>query len=248
MTPQEVLNSLGLNQKESAVYLACLELGQESITEISKKAGVKRPTTYLVLDSLQKRGLIHTVVKGKRILFGAEEPTKLMGMIAEKERFLHTIMPYLEAINNRKSEKPKIRFYEGREGLMRVYDEMFVAKEMRFWGSMNVISKDFQDVIDWFTEKSKKEKPRVYDLLTDTPKDREYAKNVIRQGYEIRFFPKDLEVVVDSMIVENKVSINAFSPSLHGLIIESEPIAKSMLALWEMAWRSATPYSKLIKK
>lgn len=248
MTPQEVLISFGLNEKESSVYLACLELGQDSITEISKKANVKRPTTYLIVESLHKRGLIHTLEKGRRTFYGVEEPSKLLGLLEEKERTLKTLLPYLEAIHNRKPIKPKVRFYEGREGIKHIYREMLVAPEIRFAGSMEEIMKKFKDVIDWFTQESHRRKPKVYDILVNSIQDREYAKKAIRPGYEIRFFPKDAKVFIDAMITKNKIAINAFSPEPHGFIIESEAIATSLQSLWELAWKSAVPYQAIIRK
>lgn len=54
----DVLQKIGLQQKESAVYLALLELGTADVSGIAKKAGIKRPTCYLVLDDLKNRGLV----------------------------------------------------------------------------------------------------------------------------------------------------------------------------------------------
>jgi len=243
-TPQESLKIIGLNEKETAIYLAALELGQETVSHIAKKADIKRPTAYLILDALQKRGLVNAISKGKQTLYGAEEPQKLMGFVAQKERALRNILPYLEAIHNKRIAKPRVRFYEGREGLKRIYEEGFKTKEMRFWGSMESIVKEFRDVVEWFISLSHKTKLRTYDLLTNTPEDHAFAKRVIRPGYDVRFFPKDLFISTDSMIFENKVSIIAFAPEPHGLIIESEDIARSFRSLWELAWRGATPYKE----
>ena len=244
MTVEQALQTIGLNEKETAIYLACLELGQENVASVARKANVKRPTAYLVLESLQKRGLVHSVTKGARTLYGAEEPEKLLGLVAEKKRALDTILPYLEAINNRRTSKPQIRFYEGREGIRSIYTEVFTSKEIRYWGSIDALKKYAPDILAWFESVSHKEKPRTFDLLTDTPEDRAYAGRVIRSGYDIRFFPKDLPVTIDSALYKNKLMINAFIPEPHGLIIESEEIVNSFRSLWELAWRNAVPYKK----
>lgn len=244
MDVPQALQTIGLNEKETATYLACLELGQDGVARIARKANIKRPTAYLVLESLQKRGLIHSVVKGKRTLYGAEEPTKLLGIIAEKDRALRTILPYLEAINNRKVEKPGIRFYEGKAGVLRIYEEIFRGKEIRLWGSLNILPKEFHPILESFVEKQKKERPKIFDLLTDTPADREYARRVARSGYEIRFFPKDLYIGTDSAVFDNKFAFMAFAPEPHGFIVEGEEMTKSFRSLWELAWRGAVPYKK----
>jgi sugar-specific transcriptional regulator TrmB len=46
-----LLTQLGLSDKESALYLALLELGQADVADTAKKAGVKRSTAYVLLES-----------------------------------------------------------------------------------------------------------------------------------------------------------------------------------------------------
>lgn len=238
------LQTIGLPEKETAIYLAALELGQDGVAHIARKANIKRPTAYLVLEALQKRGLIHSIAKGARTLYGAEEPKKLFGIVAEKQRALDTILPHLEAINNRSATKPSVRFYEGEKGVLRIYEEIYASKEIRLWGSIQAMPRKFSTILESFIASQKKEKKIVYDLLTDTPTDRTYAKRVARSGYEIRFFPKELYVATDSALFDNKLAFIAFSPEPHGLIVEGEEMTKSFHSLWELAWRGATPYKK----
>lgn len=242
MNPQEALKSIGLGEKEAAIYLAALELGQETVSQIAKKAGIKRPTAYLILDSLSQKGLINTSSKGKKILYGAESPEKLNSIIAEKQRALKTAMPFLQALNNSHQTKPQIRFYEGQAGVRRIYDEIFAAREMRFWGSIKSMEKEFVDVLDWFVKKVKKEKPKVFDLLVGDEAGRVYAKKTASPNYEIRFLPEESKINIDSVIFGDKLAFIAFSPNPHGLIIESEDIVNSFRALWQMAWNGAVRY------
>ena len=73
MSPELVksLEKLGLNEKESKVYIAALEMGKFSILALSEKTGIKRPTCYLVLYELIKKGLISTFPKAKKVLYVA---------------------------------------------------------------------------------------------------------------------------------------------------------------------------------
>lgn len=239
---EESLNKMGLNSKEAAIYLAALELGQDTVASIAKKAGVKRPTAYLVLEELQQRGLMSTITKSSKKLYSAEEPNKLLGVLAEQQRALKTILPYLEAINNRGSAKPRVRFYEGKEGIRSAYQECYQAKDIRYFGSIAEMTKDFRAELDYF-EKISQEKHRIIrDILMDTPDDHAYAKKVARPGYEIRFFPKDAApFAIDCIILENKVIISSFRPELNAVVIESKNIADGCRAIWNLAWRAAIP-------
>ena len=52
------LGFIGFSEKEVLVYLALLELGKGTVTVISKKAGINRPTGYHVLSSLEAKALV----------------------------------------------------------------------------------------------------------------------------------------------------------------------------------------------
>ncbi len=81
------LKEIGLSEKESKVYLAALELGPAAVQKIAERAGVKRPTTYVMLEALAERGLMTTTKEGKRTRFAASSPEKIMAILeAERHR------------------------------------------------------------------------------------------------------------------------------------------------------------------
>ena len=51
------LQSLGFSEKEATVYVALLELGRGTVTEIARRAGINRTTGYDILDSLAGKGV-----------------------------------------------------------------------------------------------------------------------------------------------------------------------------------------------
>src|SRR3989344_8581990 len=80
------LTSLGLSDNEAKVYMAMLELGSATVLEISAKAGVNRPTTYVQIESLKKMGLVSTQTKGKKQIFIPESPDQLEFMIEREKK------------------------------------------------------------------------------------------------------------------------------------------------------------------
>ena len=79
------LMDIGLSEKEAAVYLALLELGSDTVQHIAKKSAVNRATTYVILDSLKKKGVVSTVEKGTKTHFQAESPESLRKLIRLQE-------------------------------------------------------------------------------------------------------------------------------------------------------------------
>ena len=57
------LSQLGLTQNQAKVYLACLQLGVDTVWHIAKFANLKRPTVYLILDDLGQKGLVSKTKK-----------------------------------------------------------------------------------------------------------------------------------------------------------------------------------------
>lgn len=55
---QDTLKQIGFSEKETLVYLAILENGRLSFTDISKKTGLNRTTTYSVAQELITRGVL----------------------------------------------------------------------------------------------------------------------------------------------------------------------------------------------
>ena len=55
---EKLLKNSGFLDKETAVYLAILEMGRGTVAEISRKACINRSTGYVILDSLAGKGLV----------------------------------------------------------------------------------------------------------------------------------------------------------------------------------------------
>lgn len=126
---QELMD-LGLSEKEAAVYLSSIQLGPSPVQKISRKAKVNRATTYVIIDSLTEMGLMSKYEEGKKTFFVAERPKRLIGYFKEKERNLreklekiNQIVPELDSLYNDFSDKPKVKYYEGVEGLKAVYND-----------------------------------------------------------------------------------------------------------------------------
>lgn len=122
---KNTLAEYGLSDKESLVFLAMLELGPASVQDIAKKAGVNRATTYVMIESLKRRGLMSTFEKGKKTMFVAENPEHLkklaeveMRAAQEKEDRLKSALPqFLALFHSAQSEKPVVRYFEGEDGV-----------------------------------------------------------------------------------------------------------------------------------
>lgn len=115
------LRKLGLTEKEAKVYLAGLELGAVPVQKIAEETGITRPTAYEIIKKLKVKNLYIEISRGKKRLFLANSPEKILGIlktqrreIEEREREFIRIVSALEA---RYSKENGLKIYRGEEGL-----------------------------------------------------------------------------------------------------------------------------------
>jgi sugar-specific transcriptional regulator TrmB len=117
------LIEIGLTEKEARVYLAALELGSATAQQIAAKATVERPSTYLAIEALKKKGLVSDTKSGKKIIFKAGDPKLLNYYIeCEKRKVLNRGKKVSEIIkslqtNKGSDEEVHVGMLKGYEGL-----------------------------------------------------------------------------------------------------------------------------------
>lgn len=63
MAKIDLLKEFGFKEKEAAVYLGLLELGEAKVHDIARKAKISRPTTYEILEKLAEGGFVVSLEK-----------------------------------------------------------------------------------------------------------------------------------------------------------------------------------------
>ncbi len=124
----ENLIKLGLQENEAKIYLALLEGGRGTVTQISQSAALNRTTGYDVLERLALYGLASRAGSGtKKKFYAAEPPSRLKQYLENKkkqaeERLARADDSLLDLVGLYKKEsKPIIKFFEGREGIKNIY-------------------------------------------------------------------------------------------------------------------------------
>ena len=134
----EELLELGFTENEAKVYLACLELGKGSVTQISKKSGLNRTTGYDILERLGIRGLINMALgKGEKRLYSAMSPSRLKQYLEGKKSLydkrlqkLEKTLPNLQLLYKESELKPVIKIVEGVEAMKQMACEELDTKDV----------------------------------------------------------------------------------------------------------------------
>jgi HTH-type transcriptional regulator, sugar sensing transcriptional regulator len=237
------LEKMGLDQKEARVYLALLELGEANVQRIAKKSDVKRTTVYDIIESLKEKGLLSSTMRKRKLLYSAEDPRTLEEKLEEKKHTLRRILPELLSLANKLEKKPKIRFFEGEEGIKEVYKDTlnYSDQELLAWLSNETAADSFDRKFfdNYYVPRRVSKKIWVRAIAQSTPILQQYKSMDEKSLRRTKLISTDnfsIEVEIN-LYGKNKIAIMSFSEKI-GLIIESQKIFTTLKSVFEMNWNS----------
>ncbi len=255
------LKKIGLSENEARVYLALLELGSATAQQISQKSGIKRATTYVQLEALMKLGLVTLFEKSPerkngapKTFFRAEDPEHLTKIVErakkteeERGKTLSEILPDLGKLYLSAGERPRVRFFEGIEGVKTMLSGTFKikteAKEILGITDLDSALQIFPKLAEEYAPERVKHNIRSRIIYTGSQGPL-LKKTDVAMLRESRFLPKnkfpfsgDISIYGDEVVISAIKSAKPF-----GVIIESKDIADSLRAVFELAWQGAEKY------
>ncbi len=236
----EKLINLGLNEKEAKVYLALLPLQKATAYYIALKSGLKKPTTYVILEELVKRGFVLKTPQDKKSFYIAKSPQECINLVQQKFNEAKEILPELLAMQKKNIGKVNVSYFEGPEGVKEVYkDTLKHGQEFLAFGSENMADVLGNEWMDSFIKDRVKNKISVRAIV---PQTEYYAKNLLEKDKEqlrsMKFidskdFPFSIEIDIYG---DSKVSLISAKESM-AAIIESTEVCKTMKSIFELLWK-----------
>ncbi len=245
----QVLKDLGLTDKEPDVFLALMSTpGTQPASVIAKKIKLNRVTVYKTLVKLAEMGLVTKTMKFGTMCFFVEDPDKVLeNLVKQRKTQVETlskqvlaVLPQIKTLQQLELYIPRVRFYEGIEGVKRVYEDTLVEKKP---------IDAFENVADMA--------PEIYEYL-----EKDYILRRVENGVfarvitpvnaankkfrkadkirlrETRFATiKTFPVEIEINIYGHKTAFFSYKhEEMFGAIIESRAIANSMRAIFEYCW------------
>jgi sugar-specific transcriptional regulator TrmB len=240
------LSDLGVGGKKASVYLALLQMGSASVMDVAKRAGLKRPTTYDLLEELIRLKLVTCSFFGKKRLFSADNPENLKLIPQKQQSVIENLLPSLQALYNKGPRKPRIHYYEGAKGVRFVNDDLLtvISREYFYFGSVaemvDVMGKDYLE--NYVERRIKKQIWANAIRMREKEIDDDFMKGDARNLRRVRFFPKPImEDIASLYIYDNKTAVMSAQKECYGMIIESRELALLLKAVWQCAWSIALP-------
>jgi sugar-specific transcriptional regulator TrmB len=241
---EKYLQEIGLTDKEAQVYLALLEVDNASVISLADKTKIKRPTVYVVLESLAKKGLVSETTIGKKTHYQAEAPERLKTFVErqklileERERRLDDIIPQIKSVQRESGERPIVKYFEGKEGIISINEELYDEHPD---GSQVYLlySKDLLDEVFAQGETDKYRKRRLSKgirskVLYNYSKGERPSDAM---GERVRVDEKKYPFACDISIYKDKVRISILGKPLSGIYVKSQDFADTLRSLFNLGF------------
>jgi HTH-type transcriptional regulator, sugar sensing transcriptional regulator len=219
-----------------------------------------RAIVYKEIEELAKIGLVEKIEKPNQIsIFTAGHPSLLQKLIDKKEaqlkkdrELLNNFLPDILSSYNLNHSRPGIKFYEGLEGIEKVYTDILQTKK-----DIMLIRSVYDDDIPELDELVKKQIKNqvkmgihvkaITPLAEETPS---MIFNYDKDNFvERRIVPREkLTLAAQVIIYPEKVAISSLKTDIVTTLIENQEIYQSFKVIFGYLWELATPEHERIQK
>lgn len=243
---QDILIEIGLKHNEAKIYLTLLWIGTTHAGRLVLETKLPKATVYDTLESLEKKWLIHSYIHAKTTKYTAEDPEYIVHILEKQSKELKkkqqqfaTILPELYGIRNEHFQVPKIRMYQGMEGMKTVLDDTLSAHEIIYtYVNVQDMETYFKAINDPYAQKRVEHNIKKRVFVEDTPWSRDFLKKYIGMKVsEVKFLPASKIFHLEMNIYDNKVTYLTYRDREPiGIIIEDRDIYEVQRALFETLW------------
>lgn len=258
----ELLKKSGFSEKEAKVYMQLIHLGPQAASVIAENSNINRTTTYDIIESLTKKGLLSSLKKDGITYFKALDPRELLNyldgekaeytkQIDKQKKAIEEILPALISLENPQSTKPKVTFYEGEKGLRQAYEDTLTSSEtILAYANVEDMHKGLPNFFpDYYRRRGVINKIHIKCIAPDNTTSKERQKHDKKENREMVLIPgKKYEFSPEINIYDNKVLYASWREKM-AIIITSQEIAEFHKKMYWLCWKAAKQeYQKLKKK
>ncbi|MFA5797719.1 MAG: helix-turn-helix domain-containing protein [Candidatus Woesearchaeota archaeon] len=241
-----VLKRLNLSEYESRIYLALLELGESTSGAILSKSQINSGKIYLILESLEQKGLATEIVKNNVRHFRAVDPRSISKYLDQaqqdvdaQKKLYQTLLPQLLTYASASPTTPEIRVYTGIEGMKSAFDEEMLCyaqqKELLIYGIIDYDMHD-QRLVRYFTSTifptRESKKLKIRKIISAHAKE-----NIIEKGVTRRFIDYDSYFTYN--IINDLVIFAVWCKEPLFITIRSTEVSNGLRSNFNAIWKSA---------
>jgi sugar-specific transcriptional regulator TrmB len=239
---EEALEGIGFSKNEAKVYIALLDIGRATATEIANMSKVHRTNVYDALNGLIKKGAVSCITKEDTKYYEAADPENLINILKEKEETLQKIIPQLKLSQKLAKSKGDVKMFEGVMAIKDLLNHFLeIGEERCVYGAPMIASRKIGE--SWLEEYHKRRaKKKIWIRQIYNEEAIERARRLNKMPYtEVRCLPKEYDSPVATTICGNEVVLMFWPEKGEPIFIQiinsdmAEAYKKYFKIMWEMA-------------
>ncbi|MEK9154111.1 MAG: helix-turn-helix domain-containing protein [Patescibacteria group bacterium] len=242
---QKMFDASGLSENEGRVYVAALHGGRMTLSQLSRRAAIRKTTLYPYIESLLRKGLLEKTIIGKRAHYTAGNPRKMLVAVEKHRKHLERVLPDMLTAYNNALRSPSVTTYQGVAEIRQLYEEIKEnAHYLKSFWSPRGFFKTFAHSDDLaFATRLQERGVRIHSLLEYGPDSVKYLKTKHDIPQSLKILPKEYHVAINTLIFGTKVALISFE-NLFGLVIDNREIAQFHESMFDNLWHSLGKHQK----
>ncbi|MFA6427253.1 MAG: helix-turn-helix domain-containing protein [Candidatus Magasanikbacteria bacterium] len=247
----QLLQSFGLSEVETKVYLKAMQKNYLTAGQVAQAAGLKRSSVYHTLRLLVDKGLM--ISAGSKVeKFKSQPPQQLVSILERKQEEIVGLKEKIqESISSFPSvfddiqHAPYIEYYYGLENLKNLMEKIFLSTSKVIY-TFGVLFKYMETEENVYIRNFLKKRVRKgivnYSILHDKPADKTISE-FKKMLWNVRLAPEKLRGKNSVMItiVDDMVIFINFLPEMFGFLVHNKSFSQSMKAMWDSVWEDSLP-------
>ncbi len=250
------LSQIGFSDSETRIYIELLSIGAQPVSIVAKRTGLNRTSTYSILKSLEKKGLVSSFIQKGVKCFSANDPNCLISYLDGKCRTLDyyksellTAIPKFRSLQGVLDfNKPVVSYFDGPDGVKHVlYDSLNAS---RYFYAYLCIDKwleggmeDF--LVDYKNSRIYNRKIPMKGIVADLTEVKNFFNSNYATGQKDMTELLYLDPVEFGSMFENEMNIYDDKVAImhldkgneYGVLIENPEIASTHKVIFEMVWK-----------
>lgn len=243
-TLDEMLHTIHVPYPARRVYLDLVEHGESPARSISERLSMTRPSVYDQLDVLASHGLLSEREVDGKAFFAVDDIDELPRLLNERidsiKKLTDTFSKERATLQKKtQTVEPKIKFFEGREGLVRLYRDLLWESDTTIetlWPHTEMAEILGEKEIESFNKKRIKRHVKIHSIWPcgSRPKRGFWAGG--DWGVERRIAPRGFSWSMQYTIYGDKVAFMSSEDELFGFVVLSREFAFLMHIQFKALW------------
>lgn len=243
MSLDQKLKEVGFTPNEIKVYLHVLEKGSSTPPQISKATSMPRSNIHYILQNLIEKDVLKKQNKGKRFVYIPNDPSVTLQLADRRRKVMEEIVPDLQALYKKNTNKPVIKFYEGISEVAHIWEDVLQMKGDKLLAFAS-IKKLFSLMPESFPARFQKEIKRkgifFKEILSHQSKDKvEEAKKNMSPYYEYKILSeKYSDFPTDILVWDDSLALITLSEPVFGVVLINKSLADTYRIQFELMWQN----------